>query len=86
MGLYASVGLAILFFWTVFCRLREAAELRRAGQKQQFGQSMRSLVITLLFCAVFFIVIPALIYYFSYYWMLRAEGVRSLGAAHPFDC
>jgi len=79
VGLYASVGLAILFFWTVYRRLREAAALRRAGQGQQFTQNMKSLVITLAFCVVFFIVIPALIYYFSYYWLLRPEGVRSFG-------
>ena len=79
VGLYASVGLAILFFWTVYRRLREAAALRRAGQDRQFRHSMKSLAITLLFCAAFFVVIPALIYYFSYYWLLRPEGVHSFG-------
>ena len=73
VGFYASAGLAILFFWTVFRRLREFRHLRDRSQ------SLRSLVITLLFCVVFFVVIPVLIYYFSYYWMLRAEGVRSFG-------
>ncbi len=73
IGLYASAGLAILFFWTVFRRLREARELRNKTQ------CYRSLAITLAFCAVFFIVIPVLIYYFSYYWFLRAEGVRTVG-------
>ena len=79
VGLYASAGLAILFFWTVYRRLREAFALRRAGQAQQFSQSMKSLAITLAFCVVFFIVIPVLIYYFSYYWLLKPEGVRSFG-------
>ncbi len=73
VGLYASAGLAILFFWTVFRRLRELKYL------QDTAQSLRSLVVTLLFCVLFFIVIPALIYYFSYFWMLRAEGVRGFG-------
>ena len=79
VGLYASAGLAILFFWTVFRRLREGWELRRAGQAQQYGQCMRSLAITLVFCVAFFVVIPALIYYFSYFWLLRPEGVRTFG-------
>ena len=79
VGLYASAGLAILFFWTVYRRLREAFALRRAGQAQPFSQSMKSLVITLAFCVVFFIVIPVLIYYFSYYWLLKPEGVRTFG-------
>ncbi|MBR1822410.1 MAG: phospholipid carrier-dependent glycosyltransferase [Clostridia bacterium] len=73
VGLYASAGLAILFFWTVFRRLRELKHLKDKSQ------SLRSLVITLLFCVVFFIVIPVLIYYFSYFWLLRPEGVKSFG-------
>ena len=79
VGLYASAGLAILFFWTIYRRLREAFALRRAGKAQQFGQNMKNLAITLAFCVLFFIVIPVLIYYFSYYWLLRPEGVRSFG-------
>ena len=73
VGLYASAGLAILFFWTVFRRLRELKHLKDRSQ------SLRSLVITLLFCVVFFIVIPVLIYYFSYFWLLKPEGVRTFG-------
>lgn len=73
IGLYASAGLAILFFWTLFRRLREAKHLRGGGQ------TARNTCVTLLFCVLFFVVIPALIYYFSYYWHLRPEGVRNLG-------
>ena len=73
VGLYASAGLAVLFFWTVFRRVREMKYLKDRAQ------SLRSLVVTLLFCVLFFIVIPALIYYFSYYWLLRPEGVKSFG-------
>ena len=79
VGLYASVGLAILFFWTVYRRLREAAALHKAGQSRQFSQSMKNLLITLAFCVLFFVVIPVLIYYFSYYWLLKPEGVHSFG-------
>ncbi|MBQ9039287.1 MAG: phospholipid carrier-dependent glycosyltransferase [Clostridia bacterium] len=79
VGLYASAGLAILFFWTVYRRLREAFALRRGGQARQFNLSMRNLVITLAFCLLFFIVVPVLIYYFSYFWLLKAEGVHTFG-------
>ena len=75
VGLYASAGLAVLFFWTVFRRLRE---LKHQSAEEK-ARSIRSLVITLLFCVAFFVIIPVLIYYFSYYWFLRAEGVQSLG-------
>ena len=73
IGLYASAGLAILFFWTLFRRVREIRQLKNRTQ------SLKSLVLTLLFCLVFFLLIPALIYYFSYYWFLRPEGVRRFG-------
>ncbi len=73
VGLYASAGLAVLFFWTVLRRLREMKHLKNRVQ------SLKSLVITLLFCVLFFVIIPVLIYYFSYYWFLKAEGVQNLG-------
>ncbi len=73
VGLYASAGLAILFFWTVFRRLREMKHL------EDKSQCLRNLWITLGFCVVFFVVIPALIYYFSYFWLLRPEGVKTFG-------
>ncbi len=72
IGFYASAGLAILFFWTVYERLRELKYMKDRAQ------SLQSLVITLAFCVAFFVIIPALIYYFSYYWFLKPEGVRSL--------
>ncbi len=73
IGIYASAGLAVIFFWTVFRRLRETKRLRDPRL------SRRNLVVTLAFCLVFFIVIPALIYYFSYYWFLRGEGLYRFG-------
>ena len=33
---------------------------------------------TLAFCVAFFVIIPVLIYYFSYYWHLQSYGVQSL--------
>jgi len=73
IGLYASAGLAVIFFWTVFRRLRETRQLKDKSH------SLKSLLITLAFCLVFFVVVPALIYYFSYYWFLRGEGLQRFG-------
>ena len=73
IGLYASAGLAILFFWTVFRRLREMKHLKDKAR------CVKNLAVTLVFCLVFFVVVPALIYYFSYYWFLRPEGVKTFG-------
>ena len=73
VGIYASVGLAAIFFWTLFRRLRERPFLR------ENDRTWRNTVITLAFCVAFFIVVPALIYYFSYYWHLRGEGMSGFG-------
>ena len=70
IGIYAAVGLAVLFFWTIFRRLREAAFLPKDRH------TLKNTLITLCFCLVFFIVVPLVIYYFSYYWHLRGEGLQ----------
>ena len=73
IGIYAGVGLAVLFFWTIFRRLRESRFIK------EDNHTVKYTLITLAFCIAFYIVIPLLIYYFSYYWHLRAEGLSSLG-------
>ena len=70
IGAYAAVGLAVLFFWKLFAELRNLREDRGAW-------ALRALY-TVLFCLVFFIVLPALIYYLSYYPQLRYEGVTGI--------
>ncbi len=70
IGIYAAVGLAVLFFWKVI------GELCRAGT--QFKSFFRRTLWTGLFCLGFFIVIPVLIYYFSYTPQLRYEGVVNI--------
>ena len=74
IGIYAAAGLAILFFWTLFCRLRVSRYLADGNR------TVKNTVVTLLACVVFFILVPLLIYYFSYYWHLRAEGLSGFGA------
>ena len=69
IGAYAAVGLAILLFWKLLADLARAGEDRKACLKR-FG-------CTVAFCIGFFVIIPVLIYYFSYFWHLRYEGVSS---------
>ena len=71
IGIYASAGLAFLFFWTLWRRIREA----RTAPEGIPGTARR-VILTLLFCMVFFVAIPLTIYYFSYTFQLRGEGVR----------
>ncbi len=69
IGLYASVGLAMILF-TKFGSEIIHADNRRAT----IGRTAW----TCLFCVAFFVVIPALIYYLSYYPQMRCEGVESI--------
>ena len=70
IGVYAAVGLAILFFWKCFDEFRRMRDAR--------GEYRRRLVWTICFCIVFFVIVPVLIYYFSYFRQLRYEGVTTL--------
>ena len=73
IGIYAAAGLAVLFFWTLYNRLRESKYIEGPNP------TLKNTLITLGFCVVFFIIIPLIIYYFSYYWHLRAEGLSGFG-------
>jgi len=70
IGIYAAAGLAVLFFWTMGVRIRESKYI------EGDNPTRKNLIVTLAFCVVFFIVVPLLIYYFSYYWHLKAEGLN----------
>ena len=73
-GAYAGVGLGVLFFVNLFRRYREYSYAKKAGAGKTNGiehkfvvDHFKSYTIkTLLFCCVFFVVIPVLIYTLSY--------------------
>jgi len=69
IGAYAAVGLAFLLFWKLIRDLCTAGEMRPACWKRFWA--------TIGFCMVFYVVIPVLIYYFSYFWQLKYEGVAT---------
>ena len=84
IGIYAAAGLAFLFFYSIHLRAREyrfaktnmkmlEGEQKRIAQRA-VAKFWRNLWVTLLWCVIFFIVIPMLIYYFSYYWQLTPDG------------
>ena len=73
-GLYAGVGLALLFF----------GHLISAGVKINSDDKEKRLYWsrfwkTILFCCLFFVAIPAIIYYLSYIPFYRYEASRSAG-------
>jgi len=68
-GVYGVIGIAVIFFWTLFQRFREYCKTKDLNsiQRQKFWKYT---VITLVSCVVLFIVIPLGIYILSYipYW------------------
>ena len=68
-GLYAAVGLAFIFFHSLYVRYKE----RRAG-------FARETAITLPACVIFFIAVPLAIYLLSYIPYLSTEGADGLKA------
>jgi dolichyl-phosphate-mannose-protein mannosyltransferase len=89
IGMYGGVGLAVAFFYTLALRYRE---YRRAQLRLPFAQGDEAAlcrrvtqsfwqytVATLLFCAVFFILVPLAIYLLSYLpYLLCAEKPYTL--------
>ncbi len=79
IGLYAGVGLAILFFWTCARHVRlsvDAIRLLQSGRKfpaeerklLQFraDRALRRLLVLCLWCVLFFVAVPVAIYLLSY--------------------
>lgn len=77
-GCYAGVGLAVLFFFGVWRRARAAREAKKALDTPSYAQTpdplitaaaqtgFKRLLITVASCLVFFVAVPAAIYYCSY--------------------
>ena len=67
IGIYAGLGLAVLFFWHCIRMLR-------------MGWKVRQMVILCLWCILFFLVIPLAIYLLSYIpYMAYNHRIRDLG-------
>lgn len=73
-GIYAGAGLAVIFFYTLYRRFKEYqyAKLDEEGSTNDISHAFvikkfkKYTVLTLLFCVVFFVLIPAVIYLLSY--------------------
>ena len=89
--IYAGMGLAVLFFYTLARRFAEyraacagmrafTPEEKKVAQRAErtFG---RNAMLTCLWCVLFFVIVPLAVYYYSYYWQLTPDGnfnVRSV--------
>ena len=77
IGIYAGIGLAVLYFWHCFRHLR----LDRTADPENEQQNMlRRVFVISLWCILFFVAVPTLIYLLSYIpYMAYNTRIRSLG-------
>lgn len=85
-GAYAGVGLAFLFFYTLAKRYGEFHEANSRKRKDEEARAViekfpKMAIQTVCWAGVFFVVIPALIYFVSY---LPAMLVPGLGVPYAF--
>ena len=87
--IYAGGGLAVLFFATLISRYRTSIALRLDHDREvrrRADDFPREAIWTLLFCCVFFVAIPFLIYFLSYIPYYRYEASVAEGAYSLSDC
>jgi len=82
--IYAGGGLAVLFFGSLFARAKEYVDVMDHGtreEKQLVSDFAKKTLLTLLWCVLFYIVIPILIYALSYlpYYLYEAQQSASYG-------
>lgn len=75
IGIYAGIGLAVLFFWHCF------RMLPAGGSKESKSRdSIRRIPVLCLWCVLFFIAVPVVIYLLSYIpYMAYDHRIRTLG-------
>ena len=85
IGMYAGVGLAVIFFISIYQRIKEYISIRRNIQATGFRKADPSqieicrafpkrIVYTLLFCVLMFVIVPIIIYFLCYYWHFAPTG------------
>lgn len=88
-GIYAGVGLAVIFFVSLYMRYREYLYAKKDPKGSTDGISHKHVIesfedsarITIAWCCIFFVFVPLLIYGFSYVLYLRApssEGIKTI--------
>ena len=80
-GCYAGVVLALIFFWGIIRRWRilrtakKVPEKKRTAEEQTAANGGKYLLITVASCLIFFVLVPAVVYYCSYIPYFAYDGV-----------
>ncbi len=85
-GVYAGIGLAVIFFITLYNRYKEYSYAMRNPNSETDGIKhtdvisafKKNTLITVAFCCIFFIIIPLLVYALSYIPYLNTPGTNGL--------
>ncbi len=79
-GCYAGLVLALIFFWGVFRRWRLVRSAKKIPEKERTEEEKASanggkyLLITIASCFIFFILVPAIVYYCAYIPFFAYDG------------
>lgn len=77
-GIYAAAGVAIIFFMIIYARADEYIAAKKAPDSPENAAIIEKFpkytIKTLLFCCIFFVIVPIAIYMLSYIPYLRANG------------
>lgn len=84
---YAAVGLALVFFWSLYKRYTEYVFAKKTPKGTTNGISHKHIIDsfvpnttkTIGWCMIFFVALPLVIYALSYIPFMRAQGDYSLG-------
>ncbi|MCL2672549.1 MAG: glycosyltransferase family 39 protein [Clostridiales bacterium] len=79
IGFYAGAGLAVLLFITLGMRLAEYASARGKDARARTKYGLGKIIGTIALCIPFFIIIPAIIYFASYYPYFIYDGRKAVG-------
>lgn len=85
-GVYAGIGLAVLFFMNIYTRYKEYKYALRNRKGETNGIKHEHIINvfpkytknTIIFCVIFFIAIPLVIYGLSYIPYLQADGMNGI--------
>ncbi len=87
IGCYAGAGLAVVLFFHLFCALFEAYKGHDEGASERRTLFWDKLSVTALWCCLWFLLVPGLIYFASYfpYYRYEASIRQSYGLRDMWD-